>query len=592
MSTEESIKAFFRETDVEGRILSETLIASSLRRLSEQLDLDPTLPGPIAYEIVGFSLVGNVSNQDYYGPAFRGEENGADWCWPNPETVSKEALDYWRSRLPEVKHPFLRMRYADLVWALLRKRTGQRPEIALAHAVIDSTIKFIELRLYRYELSGISSLGRALSIALAINDKVRISAVIQAILDYEDLIAESIATGTWGFSYDLILSNKKVGAEEKTKERILLALEKRFAEACLDPVLDSRKLEIAKHAMARLLSFYRRLDRRDEIRRIATTYGRAVIAFAGQAPGIGASSYLRDLYFMYASSGFKDEAEALFPYFEKMSGPAQEEMGHFSFEVEMPGDDVVNPILEELAQMALEDNLAQLANFFVPTVSDIYAEIEVGKTQAPLDSAVSGAVWDSKGRPVASVGTSENDPSGRSVQHIFHHIHFDSPLLRRALVAFIGRKDASPDAILACLFRSPVFREDHRRILREGLEAYFGSKYISAVHLLVPQIEACVREVLSRSGGSPFKPGPKESIDLKTLDEMLREPKVITVLDESTCVYLRALLTDRREWNVRNKVCHGMISDDECDSSHADRVFHALLIFAQLRIGEAGTPVP
>ena len=73
---------------------------------------------------------------------------------------------------------------------------------------------------------------------------------------------------------------------------------------------------------------------------------------------------------------------------------------------------------------------------------------------------------------------------------------------------------------------------------------------------------------------------------LKTLDDLLREETVVKVLGENVVHYFRVLFTDRRGWNLRNDVCHGITSLAAFSPQMTDRIFHALLVLALLRESE------
>ena len=74
------------------------------------------------------------------------------------------------------------------------------------------------------------------------------------------------------------------------------------------------------------------------------------------------------------------------------------------------------------------------------------------------------------------------------------------------------------------------------------------------------------------------------SVYLKTLDEILRDERILMAMGEDASLYFRVLFTDPRGWNIRNSVCHGVCFSETFNFQVADRIFHVLLVLAQLRV--------
>ena len=106
---------------------------------------------------------------------------------------------------------------------------------------------------------------------------------------------------------------------------------------------------------------------------------------------------------------------------------------------------------------------------------------------------------------------------------------------------------------------------------------------MTAVHLLIPQIENALRVLLEKAGGSVLKPARGGGFNLKVLDDLLRDPLLIQVFGEDIVFYFHALLVDPRGWNLRNCVCHGLCDASEFGPSMSDRIIHVLLCLALVR---------
>ena len=136
-------------------------------------------------------------------------------------------------------------------------------------------------------------------------------------------------------------------------------------------------------------------------------------------------------------------------------------------------------------------------------------------------------------------------------------------------------------------YQSQVFDEDKKAIIFDGIDAYLRNNHLAAIHLLIPQIEGGFRRLVEHTGGSVLKPSRGGGMHLKTLDELLRDQKIIDVFGEDMSLYFRILLTDQRGWNLRNDVCHGISPAATLQVNISDRVFHVLLCLALVRYKEA-----
>jgi hypothetical protein len=115
------------------------------------------------------------------------------------------------------------------------------------------------------------------------------------------------------------------------------------------------------------------------------------------------------------------------------------------------------------------------------------------------------------------------------------------------------------------------------------LNAYFCEDYLVAIHLLIPQIEEAIRNLIEYSGGNVLKPSRNGGYQLRTFDDLLRDDLIERGLGENFANYFRILFTDQRGWNLRNEVCHGMANPNRFDAQTADRVIHGLLCLGLIK---------
>jgi hypothetical protein len=131
---------------------------------------------------------------------------------------------------------------------------------------------------------------------------------------------------------------------------------------------------------------------------------------------------------------------------------------------------------------------------------------------------------------------------------------------------------------------SPVIMESRLPIIERGLNAYFKDDLMVAIHLLIPQIEDAIRNLVELSGGIIFKPSRDYGgFQLKTFNEILGDKIIENAFNEDVQIYMRVLFTDQRGWNIRNDVCHGICDVSSFSYQSIERIIHVILILGILR---------
>ena len=138
------------------------------------------------------------------------------------------------------------------------------------------------------------------------------------------------------------------------------------------------------------------------------------------------------------------------------------------------------------------------------------------------------------------------------------------------------------DALRAC----PFFTPEGLELIESGLDRWFADDHVSAIHLLVPQIEAVLRALL-KALRIPVTRVSESHVIVRLLDALLRLAAEAG-LDDEMVFTLEAVLTDKGR-NVRNRVAHGWIQKKDCTATLAARIVQLLLMLATLRMEEVKT---
>ena len=220
---------------------------------------------------------------------------------------------------------------------------------------------------------------------------------------------------------------------------------------------------------------------------------------------------------------------------------------------------------------------------FIPRIDEAENQVRQLARDYPMTFLITKKLLDHEGRPVASVGPIEDDFDGNVVHHVSQTMLYSTVFLRYALDAFIDRFELSTQSFLNHIYASPIFRDDKKAIIEQGIDAYLQGEVITAVHLLIPQVEASIRKLAEFLGIAIIKRSRNGAMQFKLLDELLREPLMEKTLGRDASLYFRILLTDQRGWNLRNNVSHGLLPHEQFNQGMADRVLHTLLLLGLIR---------
>ena len=114
--------------------------------------------------------------------------------------------------------------------------------------------------------------------------------------------------------------------------------------------------------------------------------------------------------------------------------------------------------------------------------------------------------------------------------------------------------------LMFLVLHNPFIPEGHEGIYLRGIQAGFHGDWLTAMHLLIPQLEASIRYVLQQAGAitSGMRDGIQAEKDLKQLFEM---PEFETMFGPDILFDLRGILIERFGHNLRNEMSHGLLTE-------------------------------
>lgn len=108
---------------------------------------------------------------------------------------------------------------------------------------------------------------------------------------------------------------------------------------------------------------------------------------------------------------------------------------------------------------------------------------------------------------------------------------------------------------------------DHKESFLMGIVAGFNLDLITAMHLLMPQVECCIRCLAEECGAVVYKTDKSGVEECLSLSRVLELPEVKECFDDTFLFNLKLFFTSVYGFGMRNDVCHGLYSDSGLQST-------------------------
>jgi hypothetical protein len=104
------------------------------------------------------------------------------------------------------------------------------------------------------------------------------------------------------------------------------------------------------------------------------------------------------------------------------------------------------------------------------------------------------------------VAAVEKDLEGRAIHHAANLISQGAPFLNVTLSRFRAKHGVDLERLMTWLAESPLFPPSRLALVREGLAGWLAEDWIKAAHVVLPQIEAVLRNLLGMLGAPVMRP--------------------------------------------------------------------------------------
>ena len=533
------------------------------------------------YEFVAFILQPqhgeNPWGNYYFGPYLTGtDKEGNIVCIPSKEQITPDAVLYWEKRYKEVINPLLKMRYAALVWDYKRTIVKDNYEPNLYRILVDAMLEVCNGDYQYHPVLTVNVLERLFDIVKGQSEDLLL--VKKAYVDFEMRYPEDKNVRYWASRFEMMLKYKN-SFTQKEKEDIVADHEARLKRLNTPDENDRVSPWNIQAQVSLLANYYNSCSRKDDIKRLLQILEQAFYKEKTHMTGLQFVGNLERVLQLYRHYNLQDEVKRVLLDIQQLSIGTNSELMPFASEFEIPKA-FLGLADKMFGKGATTDEVRfrNFAHYFLPKKAEEEASMKTLATEVPLRFILKTQLKDFKGRPTSLIGSIDEDLEGNLAHYITEKFYLEDGFLHIAVNKLFSAGISTEKIMNSVIVASPIFEEERYAIIREALDFFVNGKYILFCHLIIPQIEHAVCNLVEMAGGSILRLQMKgRGFQYKTLDELLREKEAIEMLTEDGAYYLRLVLTHQIGLNIRNLMCHGLLPAEQFGYIVAIRLFHVLM---------------
>lgn len=535
----------------------------------------------LSAELMAFAFFENNQNDKsywgtYFGPLISNTNNGkVNYEYPSLALITPDIIDYWEKRACNSQHPTVVARYMGLVWDFSQRVKNAKPNYAVGERYVTSLLDIVNEDLSKEPIYSIIKVKRALSVALSLNKDELVSDVKNTIIALEEKVGEDEKPGLWGFTYDLLYSGKRNLLTDQELNEVVAILENRMAN------LQISNSWACKAAVNRLADYYHKKGEPEEVKRVLFVLGNSYLSYAEKSSSIQAAGYIEELYHVFSHYRLHTEAKDLLIKLRETQKKTTKDFKKVTASVDIPNEQI-EQFVEKVLSGKVEEIFIRILYAHVPSLKDTEEDLLKVAKEHPIKYLMKTGIVDGKGRTIAQVGSIDEDFEGHKALHFSNSIKFNGIGLHFVLRGAIKRNLFTTSSLMEFLSQSCVIADNRLSVIEKGINDFLNKNYVTSIHLLIPQFEEAIRNLIEINGGNIFA-YRNGAFQLKTFDHLLSDTIVKDVLGEDMSYYYRILFTDSRGWNLRNNIAHGMIDPESLDEQTNEWIIHALLVLGMIQ---------
>ncbi len=477
-----------------------------------------------------------------------------------PDEIFVTLKDFY----PKVIIPDLKARIADVIWTAKPNKLNTVDDAYSAiDAYIESAKKLIGLDINEHEYDIINRIKRALQLSkLFKRDNQRPDLYARV----RQFIIDEINKNLGGFyTLDLLSLLADVAWDNDVISTDIII---HFAKLYFSE--EEFNLSIEYYMLARDIASSQQNKEKEDIlwEDISNVYYEWSKKPANK--GLAASYVLKAIECLDKVSNKREKRDELHNVLRGYQKESLHQMKHFTVG---PIDlfEIQNKARNSISGLDLTDTIMKFSCGLVelPKISLIKKEANKEMDNNIFTRIFNTEYSDHEGMKIANIqGVLDNDEideSGKLWSIMMKHLNFNHSInvqgiIVPALDEMSMKFNINEQAIKNIFMNNPFIPLGHELFYLKGISAGFNGDFLTANHLLIPQIENSLRYILKMSGKEPTSLHTNGSQERNGLKYVLEEPNIINLLGENIVFNLKAVLIDELYGGIRHSLSHGYIS--------------------------------
>ena len=492
---------------------------------------------------------------------------------PSPKSISEEAMDYYEKRAETTENPIHCSRYSDLIWEKRRKHEFARKAIS---SYLECAPIFVQ---NGWDMEMADCLQRSTELAMMLNDEAEINKVKTNILEILDQLSEEKQFRWCSELIDCLLEMGDKVSEEEFRIAINVAIKaEEYFKTGVDDLFNFQRVFLEK------LIQLNKIIKEDEI---AGHYRKKIPeSYVLEAEFKSSSKLVAAHFYQEALEGYinrEDSAKAdeMKLKIKECYEEGQKEFKTIEIPFKLPKDELDSyvgtflqfPVVEALKRLAQEKSL-------LPNIEKIKRDTE--KQTRGKVSSIFPRVSIRKDNPVLESRTGEEILEDHLIQNLEINYKMNAIVFGKIIDRLEKEKGLNTEIFSGFLETYEIFDKDNLEIISVGLERYFSRDYVSAIHVLTPQLEDVLRGLLDKKG-LPTTSTRNGVIREKPLDVIMATPEIKEVLGGDLWYFLKTVLIDQRGENLRHDVAQGLITKNRCNREIVNHLVLSVLKLTELK---------
>ena len=478
---------------------------------------------------------------------------------PIPSDLTPEERDFLQQVLPEIKDNELKARVADTLWVLKHGKAQEHAKNAIEAYLISADTLLGESWHDTWE---------RLARALCIFDNIRLSNKQNPTkLDAPKKISayiENTSTPHHLIVYLVELLHETHRQNNPKHVKIL--------EAIATTYQTESNYDSAQHVWSLAADLYKIAKNNNKAIQCQINAAETYVLLADTIQVTQNPSYIRISHFLQlavkayrAISSKNKRCDEIYARLVEVQSNIKNEMRLLSIPLPAPDITITKKYTQHVSEINAWDAIYKFA-FIIssPNFEDIKKETEEAKEKNIFSSLFGDQLHNHNGHLITEIPT--DAPIESKMHHdiaLFHRNFLVENILIPVLQKIKLEHHISLFDWRDLLENCPFIPPDRINTYAYGLFHGFHGDFLSAAHILIPQIENSIRYVLTNHGIETSKQINDGTQEQGSFKELLESKELEDIFGKDLVFDLQGLLIKKEGGNLRNDLAHGLMNDAE-----------------------------